>query len=66
MSRPLNSGDGGGSFLGSVSRSLQSVNANDWETEDMSDMEELQGPEAGPNVTLTLRLLMHGKVCDNV
>ncbi|CAL8284484.1 unnamed protein product, partial [Arctogadus glacialis] len=27
----------------------------------MSDMEELQGPEAGPNVTLTLRLLMHGK-----
>uniref|UniRef100_A0A8C5C9W2 Zgc:110045 n=1 Tax=Gadus morhua TaxID=8049 RepID=A0A8C5C9W2_GADMO len=28
----------------------------------MSDMEELQGPEAGPNVTLTLRLLMHGKV----
>ncbi|XP_059928695.1 poly(rC)-binding protein 3-like [Gadus macrocephalus] len=27
----------------------------------MSDMEELQGAEAGPNVTLTLRLLMHGK-----
>ncbi|CAL8256882.1 unnamed protein product [Lota lota] len=27
----------------------------------MSDMEELQGSEGGPNITLTLRLLMHGK-----
>ncbi|KAG7279811.1 hypothetical protein CRUP_013721 [Coryphaenoides rupestris] len=32
----------------------------------MSDMEELQGSDAGLNVTLTLRLLMHGKKGETV
>lgn len=52
-----------GTVLKYFSLSLQTLYIKAWKTQRMSDKEEMAS-DGSLNITLTLRLLMHGKVID--